>query len=277
MRASDRHDIEIELLIRTLQLRYGYDFSQYARASFKRRVNALLHRTGTAGVLDLIARLLDDDAFIREVVAAVSVPVSEVFRDPWVYLALRRKVLPVLATYPQINVWQAGCARGEEAYSLAILLKEEGLYERARIFATDFNDVALEIAAEGVYSAREARQWSENYQRAGGSGSLADYFHARYERIRFDAALRQNVVFASHNLAADGVFGEVQLILCRNVLIYFNLELQERVLRLFRASLVRGGFLCLGTKETLEYSGMAGDFQTVDAGASLYRLKPGRG
>lgn len=262
---------QIREFILTLKQRHGYDFGQYAPASFKRRLRALRTRCGAESIATLSRRVRDEPSFLRQVLAGLSVPVSEMFRDPWVFEALRREVLPILASYPRIHIWQAGCAHGEEVYSLAILLQEEGLYEKSQIFATDLNDVALEEAAEGIYPAANARLYSENYLRAGGRASLSHYFHARYERIKFDESLKRNVTFASHNLSTDGVFAEVQLILCRNVLIYFKDALQDRVLQLFRDSLVHKGFLCLGSKETLAHTAVGGDFETFDAAARLYR------
>jgi len=268
---TDSEELEIEAFVRALKARHGYDFGQYAPASFKRRLRALLARSGAASIAALSQRVRDEPAFLRQVLAGLSVPMSEMFRDPWVFKALRDEVFPILASYPRIHIWQAGCARGEEVYSLAILLQEAGLYDKTQIFATDLNDVALEEAAEGIYPASNARLFAQNYLRAGGRHSLSHYFHARYERIKFDDTLRRNVTFASHNLSTDGVFAEVQLILCRNVLIYFNDDLQDRVLHLFRDSLVHKGFLCLGSKETLARTAVEADFEVLDAPARLYR------
>ncbi|MDE0856434.1 MAG: protein-glutamate O-methyltransferase CheR [Nevskia sp.] len=267
---------QIREFILTLKQRHGYDFGQYAPASFKRRLRALCTRCGAESIAALSRRVRDEPSFLRQVLAGLSVPVSEMFRDPWVFEILRREVLPILASYPRIHIWQAGCARGEEVYSLAILLQEEGLYEKSQIFATDLNDVALEEAAEGIYPAANARLYAENYLRAGGRASLSHYFRARYERIKFDESLKRNVTFASHNLSTDGVFAEVQLILCRNVLIYFNDALQDRVLQLFRDSLVHKGFLCLGSKETLAHTAVEGDFEPFAATARLYRRRARR-
>ncbi|HEX4896216.1 MAG TPA: protein-glutamate O-methyltransferase CheR [Solimonas sp.] len=275
MRDSKIQDIEIELLVRALQLRYDHDFSGYAPASFKRRVQALLMHSGLSSVSALTEKLLHDESFLPEVVGRLSVPVSEMFRDPEVFKALVTEVFPVLASYPHFNIWQAGCAHGEEVYSLAILLVEAGLYGRARIYATDISAKALDIAREGILPAREARQYSENYRRAGGRHTLSDYFHARYGHIKLDDALKRNIVFDTHNLATDGVFCEAHLILCRNVLIYFRPGLQQRVVRLFRDSLVRGGFLGLGTKETLAFSEDSQSFEPVAGVTSLYRLGSG--
>lgn len=268
---SDRQDVEIELFLQALRLRHGYDFSGYAPASFKRRVLALQAAVGAPSVSRLIERLIHEDGFLREVIARLSVPVSEMFRDPLTFRHLREDVMPMLATWPSINIWQAGCAHGEEVYSLAIVLRECGLYERAHIFATDFSDEALARAEEGIYPLREARTYSDNYLRAGGNGSLSDWFTARYQHFKMDESLRARVTFANHNLVSDGVFGEMQLIVCRNVLIYFGDELQDRALRLFRDSLVHGGFLCVGGKETLAYSDVATDFERLHPDGSLYR------
>ncbi len=272
MSRPEAEDVEVELFIRALQLRHGYDFSQYTRASFKRRVQNLVSSHGFATIGDLTARVLRDDAFLAPLVAGLSVPVSEMFRNPSVFQALRQEVFPLLASYPHLNVWQAGCAFGEEVYSLAILLEEAGLYDRTQIYATDFNDAALGRAQEGIFPLREARTYSENYLAAGGSGSLADYYHARYEHIKLDERLKRNITFANHNLVADGVFCEPHLILCRNVLIYFTDTLQNRVLGLFRDSLIRGGFLCLGNKETLDFAPVAKDFTAINQRARIFRL-----
>jgi chemotaxis protein methyltransferase CheR len=271
MDLQSRQDIEIELFMQALKLRYGYDFAGYAQASFNRRVRALAEATQAASISALTERLIHDEAFLPEVIGRLSVPVSEMFRNPAVFDLLRREVLPVLASYPQINIWQAGCAHGEEAYSMAILLKEAGLYSRSRIYATDISDHALERAREGIYPLRQARLFSNNYLQAGGSGSLSDWYTAAYEHIKLDRALAEHIIFANHNLAADGVFGEMHLILCRNVLIYFGAQLQQRTLGLFRDSLVRGGYLCLGDRERPADSSFAGDFRPIAPGASVFR------
>ncbi|WP_267222351.1 CheR family methyltransferase [Dyella silvae] len=265
-------DIEVELFVRALKLRHGYDFSQYAPASLKRRILQLAHSQHADTVSTLTGRLLHEPGFLSVVLEGLSVPVSEMFRDPDVFQALREQVFPVLASYPQINIWQAGCAHGQEVYSLAILLEEAGLYERTQIYATDFNQSALNQAQEGIYPAKEAQLWSRNYLAAGGSHSLADYYSARYEFIKLDQRLRRNVIFANHNLVTDEVFCEAHLVLCRNVLIYFSDPLQDRTLALFRDSLVRGGFLCLGTRESLDFAPSAADFTPVDPALRIYRL-----
>jgi chemotaxis protein methyltransferase CheR len=265
-------DIEIDLFVRAMKLRHGFDFSEYAPASLKRRVRELvrIHETGT--ISELNRRVLHEPDFLPRIIEGLSVPVSDMFRDPAVFRALRDEVLPLLASYPQINIWQAGCAHGQEVYSLAILLEEAGLYDRCQIYATDFNDAALARAQEGIYPAREARDWSRNYQDAGGLHSLGDYYSARYEYIKLDQRLRRNVVFLNHNLVTDEVFCEAHLILCRNVLIYFSNPLQDRTLGLFRDSLVRGGFLCLGTRENILFASSASDFAAFDEPNRIFRL-----
>ncbi|SEM31055.1 chemotaxis protein methyltransferase CheR [Luteibacter sp. UNCMF331Sha3.1] len=267
----DVEDIEIQLFVRAMQLRHGHDFSEYAPASLKRRVQQLVRTHDTGTISELNRRVLHEDGFVGSVIEGLSVPVSEMFRDPQVFRALREKVLPVLASYPQINIWQAGCAQGQEVYSLAILLEEAGLYDRSRIYATDFNDAALAAASDGIYAARDARDWSRNYLDAGGTVSFSDYYSARYDFIKLDKRLRRNVTFFNHNLVTDVVFCEAHLILCRNVLIYFNNALQDRTLGLFRDSLVRGGFLCLGTRENIDFSPAAGGFTDVDNALRIYQ------
>ncbi|WP_084621610.1 CheR family methyltransferase [Luteibacter yeojuensis] len=271
----DVEDIEIELFVRAMQLRHGHDFTEYAPASLKRRVQQLVRTHHAGSISELNRRLLHEEGFVTRVIEGLSVPVSEMFRDPPVFRALRDKVLPVLASYPEINIWQAGCAHGQEVYSLAILLEEAGLYERTRIYATDFNDAALQVAAEGIYATRDARDWSRNYIEGGGQKSFSDYYSARYDFIKLDQRLRRNVTFFNHNLVTDEVFCEAHLILCRNVLIYFNNALQDRTLGLFRDSLVRGGFLCLGTRENIDFSPSAASFGDIDAGLRIYQAGAG--
>jgi chemotaxis protein methyltransferase CheR len=268
----DLEDIEIQLFVQAMRLRHGYDFSDYAPASLKRRVHQLVRTHDSGTVSRLVERLLHEEGFLPRVIEGLSVPVSEMFRDPPVFRALRDKVLPVLASYPEINIWQAGCAYGQEVYSLAILLEEAGLYDRTRIYATDFNDAALAVATDGIYPTREARDWSRHYIEAGGSQSFSDYYSARYDFIKLDQRLRRNVTFFNHNLVTDEVFCEAHLILCRNVLIYFSNGLQDRTLGLFRDSLVRGGFLCLGTRENIDFSPSAASFTHVDGALRIYQM-----
>jgi len=271
MARPEIEDIEIDLFMRALQLRHGYDFSRYAPASFKRRVQNLVTATGSSSVANLIERVLRDDALLPKIIAGLSVPVSEMFRNPSTFRALREAVFPVLASYPLINIWQAGCAFGQEVYSLAILLEEAGLYDRCQIYATDISDAALMRAQEGIFPVKDARMYSENYLAAGGAASLSDYFHARYEHMKFDDRLKRNVTFANHNLVCDGVFCEAHLILCRNVLIYFSDALQDHVLALFRDSLVRNGFLCLGNRENIRFAESGTAFVPVNDRERIFR------
>lgn len=270
---SEIENIEMDLLLEAVYRRWGYDFRSYARASIERRTAQFLSGTSCASVGELIPKVLRDANLFSRFVRHLSISVTELFRDPWVYLALREKVLPVLKTWPHIKIWHAGCATGEEVHSMAIMLKEEDLYDRSTIYATDFNDEALERARRGVYEIAKLREASRNYQRAGGKNSLSKYYHALYDAAAMDASLRERVVFSGHNLATDGVFGEMHLILCRNVLIYFNRELQERALGLFTESLVHGGFLCLGAKEDLRFSSVSWQYEVVDSKAKIYRKK----
>lgn len=275
MKPEDIERIELHLFLEAMHQRYGYDFRHYAQASVRRRVRHLAAKNGYTRVSEMLPRLLHDEAFAQTAIYDFSVTVTEMFRDPEFYGVLRKNVVPYLKTYPFIKVWHAGCATGEEVYSLAILLQEEGLYERATIFATDFNEAILEKAKEGIYDFKDIRQYTTNYQQAGGTRSFADYYHAQYESAIMEQSLKRNITFASHNLVTDGVFGEMHLIFCRNVLIYFDKTLQNRVLGLFSDSLNRGGYLCLGSKETLEFSGVAGHFKAIDAPARIYQKRSG--
>jgi len=264
-------DIELDLFVSAMRQRHGYDFGQYAPASLKRRIYHLVQQHHTRTISALTTRLLHEPTFLPLVLEGLSVPVSDMFRDPPVFRLLREHVLPALAVHPHITIWQAGCAKGQEIYSLAILLEEAGLADRCQIYATDFNDAALRQAREGIYPAREAQAWSRNYQAAGGSCSLADYYSARYDFIKLDQRLRRNVIFADHNLVTDTVFCEAHLVVCRNVLIYFSNPLQNHVLAMFRDSLLPGGFLCLGMRENLSLAPAARDFVAVDASLRLFQ------
>ena len=276
MRRLELQDVEIELFIEAMRLRHGYDFRHYARASIKRRILGLLGDFGVGRVADLLPAALDDPDFPARAISRLSVPVSEMFRDPEEFRVLRERVIPELRSWPQIVIWQAGCATGEEAYSLAILLKEEGLYDRCQIYATDINDGALAKAEEGVYSLTHLHNAEKNYSLAGGALTLSHYYQTSYEFGIIDRSLKSNILFAHHNLVSDGVFCEVHLILCRNVFIYFDKILQSRVLGLFADSFVRGGFLALGTKESLQLTDLAGEFRIIDPQRRIYQYRPGR-
>ncbi|HEX7890809.1 MAG TPA: protein-glutamate O-methyltransferase CheR [Ramlibacter sp.] len=270
-------DIEIRLLVEAIYLRYGQDFRDYAQASLKRRVLQAQHRMGAASITALQERVLHDAEGFAQLLQYLTVPVSEMFRDPPYFVALRRHVVPVLRTYPSLKVWVAGCSTGEEPYSLAILLKEEGLLERSILYATDINHASLEKARRGAFALDAMQGFTRNYQRAGGLRSFSDYYTAAYGGALFDRSLRDSITFADHSLATDAVFSETHLVSCRNVLIYFNRPLQDRALGLFHESLAHRGFLGLGSKETLEFSSHAGRFEPVSKPDRLYRKKPEAG
>lgn len=276
MRANTKEEIEkieINLFLEAIYQCLGYDFRNYMQGSVRRRVRHILAKSGCDNISEMIPLVLHDENFALKVAHEFSVTVTEMFRDPDFYRSVRANVLPYLRTYPFIKIWHAGCATGEEVYSLAILLQEEGLYERATIFATDINESVLEKAKEGIYEIKDIRQHTANYHKAGGARSFAEYYHAQYESAIIDPSLKANITFASHNLVTDGVFGEMHLIFCRNVLIYFDRKLQDRVLNLFADSLNHGGFLCLGTKETVEFSEASSKFKAVDPLFRIYQKR----
>jgi chemotaxis protein methyltransferase CheR len=256
-------DIERRLLFDAIYLKYHYDFRGYAEASAKRRVRTAMIRLACATVSQLQDRVLHDPAAFADVLDVLTVPVSEMFRDPGYFKALRDRVVPMLRTYPSLKVWVAGCSTGEEAYSLAILLREEGLLERTIIYATDINPRTLQQAEAGIYDIDRVPGFSENYRRSGGRGSLSEHYTARYGRAAIDKSLKRHIVFSDHSLATDSVFAEVQLVSCRNVLIYFKRELQDRAVGLFHEALCRRGFLGIGSKESLHWSAYAGAFEDV--------------
>jgi len=265
--------IEVDLLLEAIFQRYGYDFRSYARASIERRIRQFLPGAGCSSVSEMIPKVLHDPEFFSRLARNFSISVTEMFRDPFVYRAVREKVVPLLRTWPHVKIWHAGCATGEEVYSLAIVLREEGVYDRTTIYATDFNDEALGRAREGVYAVGKVKEATLNYQQAGGKASFSEYYHAHYEAAAMDGSLKKRITFANHNLAVDEAFGEMHLVFCRNVLIYFNCELQNRALGLFTESLVHGGFLCLGTKEDLQFSDVSNLYVEVDGKAKIYKKK----
>lgn len=270
---SEIENIEISLLLEAMYQRYGYDFRDYARASIDRRVRQFAIKSGIKSISEMIPSLLHDESFFQTLIREFSITVTEMFRDPKVYLVLKEKVFPILKTFPFIKIWHAGCATGEEVYSLAILLSEAGLSKKATIFATDFNDDALATAKQGIYPIENIKQSTLNYQKAGGSKSFSDYYHAKYDSISIANSLKKNITFANHNLVIDQTFSEMHLILCRNVLIYFNKTLQERVFNLFDDSLVNGGFLCLGSKESLLFTSIQDKFVSVDNKEKIYQKR----
>lgn len=270
--SSDRTlDIEIKLLIEAIYLKYSYDFRDYSGASVKRRLLHALGQFECETVSRLQERMLHEPGMFSELLQYLTIPVSEMFRDPEHFLAIRRNVVPMLETYPSLKLWIAGCSTGEEVYSLAILLREEGLLERSLIYATDINPTSLERAKQGIYSLEAIRAYTESYHRAGGKRSFSDYYTAAYDHAILDSSLRENVTFADHSLATDSVFSETHMVSCRNVLIYFNKKLQDRAFGLFHESLCHRGFLMLGAKETLDFTAYAGRFEALSRPERIYR------
>ena len=262
-------DIEVGLLLEGVYRQYGYDFRDYAMASVRRRVRHLLREEGLATVSGLQEKVLHDPRALQRFVVTLSVNVTSMFRDPTFYKMLRERVVPLLRTYPKVRIWHAGCATGEEAYSFAIVLEEEGIYDRCQIFATDMNEAVLKTAAAGEVPLRGMRENTANYIRGGGRRAFASFYTAVEDRAVLHPSLRRNLVFAQHNLVTDRSFNEFNVVLCRNVLIYFNRQLQDRVHRLFYQSLVRFGFLALGAKETVQFSAHQSAYE--DLGERIYR------
>ncbi len=270
---KENENIEIELFLQAVYMKFGYDFRNYGKAHIKRRVRHRLSVSDFDNVSQLIHRLLYDPVFYQELLQDLSITVTEMYRDPDFYLAVRREVVALLKTYPFIKIWHAGCATGEEVYSMAILLKEEGLLKRTQIYATDFNQMALQKARNGIYPIDRVKEYTQNYQKSGGKASFSDYYNARYESVILNESLKENIVFADHNLVTDGVFGEMNMVICRNVMIYFDKDLQNKVIRLFYDSLVPGGFLCLGSKESLRFATIANKFDVTSEKQKIYRKK----
>jgi chemotaxis protein methyltransferase CheR len=264
-------DIEIDLLLEGIFRQYGFDFRNYARSSLKRRVRNFVRDERIGSISQLQDRILHDPLWMDRFVYSLSVNVSAMFRDPIFYIAFRREVVPLLRTYPFIRIWLAGVSMGEEVYSLAILLQEEGLFDRCRIYATDINDAVLKKAKEGIYPADLMQTYANNYEKAGGKKSFSDYYTSAYESVILRSSLRENIVFAQHNLANDASFNEFHVILCRNVMIYFNRELQAHVYNLLHQSLVTFGVLGLGAKETMKFSPHEHAYEEIDSAARLYR------
>ncbi|MBM9606133.1 CheR family methyltransferase [Desulfopila inferna] len=271
-RISDEN-LEIQLLLEAIFQKYGYDFRNYAGAHTKRRLKHRKEMERLKSFSEMMHKVIYDEQFFHQLLLDLSINVTEMFRDPWFYKAVRQVVVPHLKTYPFIKVWHAGCSAGQEVYSMGILLEEEGMKDRTQVYATDFNELILAKAKSGIYPIDVIRQYTSNYIESGGMESFSDYYRADDKHVILKKTLRERVLFSSHNLVTDGVFGEMNVIFCRNVLIYFNRELQERVLQLFYESLCPGGFLCLGSKESLQYSKVVQNFETVDDGKKIYRKK----
>ncbi|KQM37672.1 CheR family methyltransferase [Chryseobacterium sp. Leaf201] len=257
-------DEEVESLIKEVYDRYGYDFSEYSRASFKRRINRICLIDRFTSFAELRYTVMNDPEYLKRFIEEITVNVTEMFRDPYFFKTLREKILPQLGTYPLIRIWVAGCSTGEEAYSIAILLKEANLYHKSLIYGTDLNPSVLEKARAGIFPLQQMKLYSENYMLSGGTKDFSDYYTANYDSVRFDKSLQQKLILSTHNLVSDSSFNSFQLIICRNVLIYFDRGLQERVFRLFDSSLENLGFLALGAKETLRFSKLDKNYHQVD-------------
>lgn len=264
-------DIEIRLLLEALYHRYHYDFREYALSSIRRRLRQARDQMGFTTISAMQERVLHDPAMLPALLRYLTVQVSDMFRDPSYFRALREKVVPHLKTYPSLKVWIAGCSTGEEVYSFVILFREEGLEDRTLFYATDINPEALAQAEAGIYDLERVRLFTENHRQAGGKTSLSDYYHTGYNRCILDKSLRRNVVFSDHSLVTDQVFGEMQVVSCRNVMIYFNRDLQDRAVGLFREALPRNAFLGLGSKETLRFSVHADGFRDFVREEKIYQ------
>jgi len=257
-------DEEVEYLIKDVYDMYGYDFSEYSRASFKRRVNRICLIDRFTSFAEIRYTILNDPEYLKRFVEEITVNVTEMFRDPQFFKTLREKILPQLGTYPLIRIWVAGCSTGEEAYSMAILLKEANLYHKSLIYGTDLNPSVLETARAGVFPLQQMKLYSENYMLSGGKKDFSDYYTANYDSVKFDKSLQEKLILSTHNLVSDSSFNSFQLIVCRNVLIYFDRGLQERVFKLFDNSLENLGFLALGSKETLRFSKLDKNYHQVE-------------
>jgi chemotaxis protein methyltransferase CheR len=266
-------DIEFGLLIDAIYQKYHFDFREYASASLRRRLRAAMTRFECRTLSQLQDKVLHEPAMFGPLLDFLTVQVSEMFRDPLYFRALREQVVPLLRTYPSLKVWVAGCSSGEEAYSLAILLHEEGLLNKTILYATDINPQTLQAAAAGVYDLTRIAGFTANHHQSGGRSSLSDYYTAAYGRAVFDKSLKEHIVFSDHSLATDSVFAEVQLVSCRNVLIYFNRSLQDRALGLFSESLCRQGFLGIGSKESLRFSAAADGFANFAPEQRIYQKR----
>jgi chemotaxis protein methyltransferase CheR len=268
---DDVDEIELALLLEGIYRRYGFDFREYAPASLRRRVWRRVHAEGLTTLSALQDKLLHDPTCMERLLLDLSINVTAMFRDPSFYVAFREKVVPLLRTYPFTRIWMAGCSTGEEVYSLAILLREEEVYDRTRIYATDINESVLDRARAGLFPLDKMREYTQNYIKAGGKRAFSEYYLAKYDGAQFQRSLVENVVFAQHNLVSDRSFNEFNAIVCRNVMIYFDRSLQDRVHRLFYESLVNFGVLALGAKESIRFSPFEDSYEDLDAGERMYK------
>jgi len=273
--SDEFEEIEMGLLLDGIAKVYGYDFREYAEASLRRRMIQWLGTSGFDTFGLALPHVLRNPACFEGLLRGITVNVSAMFRDPFVFRTIREQVTPYLKTYPFVKIWHAGCASGESAYSMAILLEEEGLKGRFRIYATDIDQEVLSKAQKGIFPLKEMRQFTHNYQKSGGRSTFSDYYTARYDHAMLTPSIKESIVFASHNLAGDNEFGEMQMVLCRNVLIYFKDCLKDRALNLFHSCLSDGGFLCLGTKETLDGRSISPYYQEIAPQTRIYRKRHG--
>ncbi|MGB0360266.1 MAG: CheR family methyltransferase [Endozoicomonas sp.] len=270
---ADPERLELDLLLEAITQHYGYDFSDYARASLVRRVKKYMELVNARQISELIPLFLHDSQAFQVFVESMSVVVTEMFRDPDVFKVLREDVIPVLKTYPFIKIWHAGCASGQEVYSMAIMLEEAGLLDRCQIYATDFNDEALKMARKGIYPSDEVELYENNYRLSGGKEKLSKNWVCLYNSIKINSRFAERITFASHNLVTDGAFGEMNLVMCRNVLIYFNEQLQDRALNLINDSLCSRGFLCIGRRENLSFNQIRQSLEDINNKLRIYRKK----
>jgi chemotaxis protein methyltransferase CheR len=273
MKHLETSELEVSSLLETVYQKYGYDFRQYSEAHIKRRIMNRMKLSGFHDIAEMQSKVLEDETFASGFLLDLSITVTEMFRDPSFYRSLRENVIPILKTYPFIKIWHAGCSTGEEAYSMAIILQEEGLFDRTTIYATDFNQQALSRAKDGIFPNKMMKEYTANYQLSGGRESFANYYTSDYENVIMNQSLKKNIVWANHNLVTDGVFAEVHLILCRNVLIYFERNLQNNVQSLFHDSLMNGGILCLGSKEGLRFTDFNENYSELDKTQRIYKKK----
>lgn len=251
----------------------GYDFRDYMRSSIKRRIEHRLNRDRLSTVSDLLKKVIHEEGYVANLLNDFSINVTDMFRDPEFFYTFRKKIIPKLKDLPEIRIWHAGCSTGEEVYSMAILLQEEGLLDKAKIYATDMNEKVIEKARQGAFSLKRMQAYTKNYLHAGGKAAFSEYYNTDVQYAYFDPSLSKNIVFAQHNLVTDGSFNEFHVIICRNVIIYFNMELQEKVFQLFSDSLSSGGFIGLGNKESLKIMEMSHAFDEIDSAQRLYQKK----
>ncbi|MEI6347867.1 MAG: protein-glutamate O-methyltransferase CheR [Bacteroidota bacterium] len=273
MRNKDTSEFEISSLLEAVNQKYGYDFRHYSEAHIRRRIRNRMAMSGLKDISQMQSKVLSDEIFAANFLQDLSITVTEMFRDPVFYKSLRENVIPILKTYPFIKIWHAGCSTGEEAYSMAIIMQEEGLYDRTTIYATDFNQQALNQAKEGIFSNAMIKEYTANYQLSGGIESFSNYYTSNYDHVIMNKSLKKNIVWANHNLVTDTVFAEVNMVLCRNVLIYFDKTLQNKVQMIFYNSLINGGILCLGSKESIQFTDLHDKYTELDKKQRIFKKK----